>query len=358
MGTITSNYAAPQHGPRPLPLFLSHLWEQSQNDTELRLKALAGLRRYQDAVRSPRWRMGKIRASAGTARLLQMQHSQSRTKTSPVVLVPSIVNPPHILDLSERMSLARYLEQQGHDAYLVDWGYPGSEDSDIGLSRHVSDRLLVLLRELERPPILVGYCLGGTLSIAAAGLMPQIAGLATIAAPWNFDRYPAESRKLIADLWTGAQALSERLGYAPMEVLQSGFWTLDPARTIRKYAAFADTEPASEAANAFITVEDWANEGAPLTYAAARDLFEHLYRDNLTGLGEWKVGGRPVNPSLLSCPILTISSTTDRIVPLDASPNFGERIDSTLGHVGMIVSKRAPAEIWKPLSLWLSKHGG
>ena len=358
MGTITSNYAAPQHGPRPLPLFLSHLWEQSQNDTELRIKALAGLRQYQDAARSPLWRTGEVRASVGTARLLQMRQSQSTLKTSPVVLVPSIVNPPHILDLSERMSLARYLEDQGHDPYLVDWGYPATEDADVGLDRHVSDRLLPLLLALERPPIVVGYCLGGTLSIAAAGLMPQIAGLATIAAPWDFDRYPPDSRKLIAYMWTGAQALSERLGYAPMEVLQSGFWALDPARTIRKYAAFADMEPTSEVANAFIAVEDWANEGAPLSYAAARDLFERLYRDNHTGLGKWEVGGKPVDPSLLSSPTLTISSTTDRIVPLDAAPNFGERIDSALGHVGMIVSKRAPAEIWKPLSLWLSKHGG
>jgi polyhydroxyalkanoate synthase len=358
MVMITSNYTAPQHGPRPLPLFLSHLWAQSQNDTKLQLRALAGLKKYQHAARTPLWRMGEAEASAGTARLLKMSKSGSKAKNLPVVLVPSIVNPPHILDLSERMSLACHLENRGHDPYLVDWGYPTSEDADMGLDRHVSDRLLPLLRALERPPIVVGYCLGGTLSIAAAGLMPQIAGLATIAAPWDFDLYPPESRKLIADLWKGAQALSERLGYAPMEVLQSGFWSLDPARTIRKYAAFADMEEASEEANAFIAVEDWANEGAPLTYAAARDLFDHLYRDNLTGLGKWEVERKPVAPSLLSCPTLTISSTTDRIVPLDASPNLGDRIESALGHVGMIVSRKAPAEIWTPLSVWLSKHGG
>lgn len=316
------------------------------------------MRRYQDAERAPLWRTGEVRATAGTARLIQMRRSSRAAKALPVILVPSIVNPPHILDLSERMSLAGYLEDQGHDPYLVDWGYPGAEDADLGLDRHITERLLPLLSALDRPPLIVGYCLGGTLSIAAAQLMPEIAGLATIAAPWDFDRYPDESRKLIADLWTGAQTLSKRLGHAPMEVLQSGFWALDPARTIRKYAAFADMEEASEAANAFIAVEDWANEGAPLTYAAARDLFELLYRDNRSGRGEWHVAGMPIAPSLPDHPTLTISSTTDRIVPAGASPALGERMESPLGHVGMIVSSRAPAEIWAPLSQWLSKQGG
>src|SRR3546814_13425378 len=60
-----------------------------------------------------------------------------------------------------------------------------------------------------------------------------------------------------------AKPVCERLGYVPMEVLQSGFWALDPARTIRKYAAFADLPEKSDEAQGFVRLEDWANEGAP-----------------------------------------------------------------------------------------------
>src|SRR3546814_3068565 len=91
-----------------------------------------------------------------------------------------------------------------------------------------------------------------------------------------------------------------------MEVLQSGFWALDPARTIRKYAAFADLPEKSDEAQGFVRLEDWANEGAPLTYAAGCDLFERLYRANETANGQWRVGGRIVDPSRLDCPILNI----------------------------------------------------
>src|SRR3546814_15646041 len=40
---IAPNYTAPQHGPRPLPLFLKMLWQQTRNDTDFSLKAFAGL---------------------------------------------------------------------------------------------------------------------------------------------------------------------------------------------------------------------------------------------------------------------------------------------------------------------------
>src|SRR3546814_8155162 len=46
---IAPNYTAPQHGPRPLPLFLKMLWQQTRNDTDFRLKAFAGLHKYQTA---------------------------------------------------------------------------------------------------------------------------------------------------------------------------------------------------------------------------------------------------------------------------------------------------------------------
>lgn len=253
--------------------------------------------------------------------------------------------------------MLRHMRAAGHDAYLVDWGTPVAEDAALGLGDHVTHGLLPLLEALPRPPILVGYCLGGTLAIAAAALRP-VAALATIAAPWRFASFPDEDRAMIARLWRDAEPICQRLGYVPMEVLQSGFWSLDPARTIGKYAAFADVEPSSEAERAFLAVEDWANGGAPLTYAAGRELFEQFYGRDLPGSGEWRVGERPIDPASLPFPSLSIVSTTDRIVPSAAGPALGEERSLTLGHVGMVVGGRAREALWDPLSQWLSSQGG
>ncbi|GLV27519.1 hypothetical protein TomTYG75_00460 [Sphingobium sp. TomTYG75] len=276
---------------------------------------------------------------------------------APVVFIPSLINPPQVLDLSEGRSMLRHMAAAGHDAYLVDWGSPRAEDAHLDLEHHVTKRLLTLLESLPQQPILVGYCLGGSLALGAAAVA-EMKAVATIAAPWQFDGFPDADRNLIASLWRGAKATSEQLGYVPMEVLQSGFWAMDPARTIRKYAAFAGMELGSEAERAFLAVEDWANGGSPLTFAAGQELFENFYGRNITGHRQWRVDGKTVDPESLRCPTFSVRSATDRIVPASAAPELAEGFTLQLGHVGMIVGSNARHLLWDPLSLWLSTHGG
>ena len=83
-------------------------------------------------------------------------------------------------------------------------------------------------------------------------------------------------------------------------------------------------------------LEDWANDGPPLSEAAAREMFEGLFRDDLTGTGRWQVAGAAIDPKSLSLPLLNIVSTTDRIVPSASAVRAGERLDLALGHVGVI----------------------
>lgn len=320
----------------------------------MRRFALEGLRRYQRANRRIISRPPPSYVADDRAILLHLSKPDVRSKT-PVVLIPSLVNPSTILDLSPEMSLGGWLAGQGHDVWLVDWGSPRPEDAGMNLSAHVERLLLPLIAELERPPILVGYCLGGTLAMASAQLC-QPKALAVIAAPWDFSRYPESNRSEILDLWDQNRQTSEQLGYLPMEVLQTGFWNLDRRRTIQKFAAYARMEEASDAADAFVVVEDWANEGEPLTYGAAYEMFEQLYRNNATALGGWTVGGEVINPETLKCPTLSVRSTSDRIVPFEASPILKDNLELPLGHVGMVIGRSAPRQLWQPLSAWLSRH--
>ncbi|MBB3980781.1 polyhydroxyalkanoate synthase [Sphingobium fontiphilum] len=321
----------------------------------MRRSALRGLRKYQEAARPAPPPMPPIFAAAGNSRLLRFNSAASNR--APVVFVPSLINPPRVLDLSPERSLVRAMAAAGHDAYLVDWGTPLDDDKGMDLTAHVADRLAPMIAALPQPPILVGYCLGGTLVAGAAALSPPRA-LATIATPWHFDGFPEQERADIVALWTRSQGTCVQMGYVPMEVLQSGFWSLDPARTIRKYAAFLDMPPGSDKELAFLAVEDWANEGPPLTLAAGQQLFEQFYGANQTGEKRWRIDGRVVDPEALACPTLSIASLTDKIVPAAASPRLAEHRELALGHVGMIVGSQAPHDVWMILSDWLSTHGG
>ena len=339
------------------------LWSTTAQDPTLRKRAFAGLRRYQAAPRTQESEPRQLVAQHGRARLLTRERpGTAKNAGPPIIIVPSLINPPDVLDLTPRRSLLRYLLREGHDAYLLDWGTPGAGDRESGLADHVESLLLPILAHFSRPPVLIGYCLGGTLAIGAAARLAAkgtpARALATIATPWDFAQYDAAFCAQIEKVWDESRLSCEALGLVPMEVLQAGFWSLDPARTIGKYADFVDLDEDSLAYRGFITLEDWANEGAPLTLACGRDLIEYNYGDNLTGRGDWHIAGTRIDPAALACPTFAIASTNDAIVPAATTPAADMRLDLDLGHVGMMIGGRAEAMLWKPLSDWIAAHSG
>ena len=247
--------------------------------------------------------------------------------------MPSLINPPHVLDLDDETSLAAALGEAGRQVLLVDWGR-ATDRSNLSIAEHVEGLLLPLLDAVGEPAALIGYCLGGTMAVAAARLAP-VNRLATLAAPWHFARYPDDSRAALARLWKQSEAASQRLGALPMEVLQAGFWALDPDRTVRKFAEFAELNAESDRARRFITLEDWANEGEPLPLPAARELIEDFFGADLPGTGGWTVAGRTMTDAV-AVPMLHCTAAHDRITPSQSAPHGAVR-EIASGHVGMVV---------------------
>jgi polyhydroxyalkanoate synthase len=332
-------------------LFLDMLRNETATSPERRAAALAGLRAYQDAPRGKTRKPAPARFRKGRARLRDYGAKGSRGRA--VIVIPSLINPPFILDLVPETSLLRWLADQGFRPFLLDWGSPGPAERDMDVTAHVERLLLPLIAKFEEPPVLAGYCLGGTIALAAACAVP-VAGLAMIAAPWHFAGFSDAARHDIAELWRSAQPVCEKMGLVPMEVLQAGFWRLDPARTIAKYESFGAMEPGSAGARSFVAMEDWANAGAPLPYAAGRQMFDDFIHADLPGTGRWRVGGTIADPATLSCPAIDFVSLSDRIVPAASAADLPNRRDLGAGHVGMIVGRGARSQLWEPLADWLS----
>ncbi|HWK35789.1 alpha/beta hydrolase [Sphingomonas sp.] len=350
---VTSFHSAPQHGPRPLPLFLDLLRSETAASPARRAAALAGLAAYQNAPRPPRPAPMPPVARAGRACLRDYGGGRGG-EGPPVVFVPSLINPPHVLDLAPDNSLLRWIAARGHRTLLVDWGDPTPAERDVDITAHVESLLLPMLRTLDEPPVLVGYCLGGTLALGGAAALP-VRGVALIAAPWHFARFDDAARADIAALWHAAEPACETLGLVPMEVLQSGFWRLDPARTIAKFEALATAAP--DALASFVRLEDWANAGAPLTLAAGRQMFAGFFGADDPGAGRWRIAGTAVDPRALACPTVDFVSLSDRIVPAASSAGLADRRELGAGHVGMVVGGRARPLLWEPLADWLSTTG-
>ena len=311
-----------------MPLFLELVREVSERDPKLAADALAGLRAYERAPRRnrppPKPEIACVRGAA-----LRDHGGEG----PPAVLVPSLINPPRILDLDEQVSLTDAIARMGRRALLLDWG-KADERSELSVAGHIEQLLLPLLASIGEPVALVGYCLGGTMAIAAANLCP-IERLVTLAAPWNFARYPEASHRALQDMWRHSEAAAKNLGALPMEVLQAAFWSLDPQRTVRKFAEFGRLDPASGEARRFVELEEWANEGEPLPYPAAEELVERLFGNDLSGSGTWTVGGRAASDRL-AVPTLHLTAQRDLIAPPQTAASGGV-IAIPSGHVGMIV---------------------
>lgn len=342
-------------GPHPLPLFLSLAARIAGGDRERLAAILEGLRRYQGAPRAQAMPALLEAGRRGGVRLMRVGGPDAGAA---LVVVPSLINAPAVLDLAPGRSLVRFLAAQGFRTYMVDWGRMGRSERRLGLAGLVSARLLPLLNALDTPVKLVGYCLGGTLALAAGQLLAQrLDRLALVAAPWHFDGFSPEARRLALQTWKAARPVGKALGAVPVSLLNPLFWSLDEEAVVAKYEALSRRPVNDPHIGWFAAVEDWANSGAPLSCASARDLFVHGFGTDRTGRGAWRVGGQPISPQALRAPLLDIGALRDRIVPPAARVRGTGivRVDVLAGHVGMVVGSGARSALWEPLSNWL--HG-
>ena len=264
--------------------------------------------------------------------------------------MPSLINPPRILDLDAEVSLTAAIAAMGRRVLLLDWG-PADRRSELSVAGHVEQLLLPLLRSIDEPISLIGYCLGGTMAMAAANLAP-VERVVTLAAPWTFARYPDSSKQALQGMWQHSKGAAETLGALPMEVLQAAFWSLDPERTVRKFAEFGRLDLGSAESRRFIELEEWANQGEPLPFPAARELVEDLFGRDLPGCGEWRVGGQTVIDRL-SAPTLHLTAERDLIAPPQTAA-AGNVVAIPSGHVGMIVGS-ARAQLHEELKHFLGE---
>ncbi|MGF1624122.1 MAG: alpha/beta fold hydrolase [Alphaproteobacteria bacterium] len=304
--------------------------------------------------------------AAGTTRLLDYGNGEPGRA---VLFVPSLINRGYVLDLAPDRSLLRWLAQRRPDGQscrplLLDWGEPGAEERGFDLTGYIAGRIEPALEAVAAqggpPPVLVGYCMGGLLALAAAVRRPKlVGGLALLATPWDFHADQGEHARLLGKLWPHAEPLFRALGEVPVDALQCMFFALDPLMALRKFAGFAAVDPHSAKAAAFVALEDWINDGVPLAIPVATECFTQWYGENRPCKGRWLVGGQPILPRRIEVPTLLACPRNDRIVPPGSSLALAGQIghalvlDPPVGHVGMVVGSKGRQALWEPLAGWL-----
>ncbi|WP_425403068.1 alpha/beta fold hydrolase [Hwanghaeella sp.] len=275
----------------------------------------------------------------------------------PVLIVPSLVNKSYILDLNSRGSFCRTLADKGMVPYLVDWGEPGTEETDFGLTDYVNrlSEMLAAVEEEHGPDVqvsMVGYCMGGLLALPLAiQRQDRIGKLILMAMPWDFHSSKAPGPNASQMLVNACEPVLSLFGRLPVDCVQAMFAAIDPLNAFRKFQYFARLDPASGKARQFVALEDWLNDGVSLTAAVARETLGGWYAENRTSALNWQVGGQTVNPADYHGETLVVIPKSDRIVPPESALAVTELLEDVrllrpaLGHIGMMSGRRA-VELW------------
>jgi polyhydroxyalkanoate synthase len=294
-------------------------------------------------------------------RLLRLLDESGAPRSGPPVLfVPAPVSRYFIMDLLPGRSFAGHVAAAGFDVYIADFGTPTREDRFADLAYYVDGlvrrcvRTVATLAGEERINI-VGYCLGGTLSLLYTAL------------------YPATVRRLVlltttvdGDVEGGIPWVAHRMGLAgedydhprlvPAAEVKSWFEMLAPGSNSlagRMADLWDRLDDAPERLREVRTMATWVDDVVP----APGRLLAELYRKfgpGANGLmaGTATVGDRAVDFATVAMPVLSVSAEKDTIAPaagVDAIRRIvphAEVLRLPGGHVG-IVAGRSAAALWK-----------
>lgn len=323
--------------------------------------SLASLPRDPDTGATPQdtiWRLER-------ARLLRYRGSATRTGLPPLLIVYALVNRPYMLDLEPERSFVRGLLEAGREVYLLDWGYPGPDDSGLGLDdylyRYLHGAVQHLCARHGVPAVdLLGVCQGGTLSLCYTALEPaRVRRLALMVTPVDF-----HAEGFLLSVWlrhVDVNRLVDTLGNVPGSLLNWAFVALKPlslsAGKALDLIEILD-DPAQLAT--FARMAQWLQDSPDQAGRAFREFADAFFRRNALLHGDLAIGGRTVALERIGQPVLNVYARHDHIVPPAASQALGallghgqvSELAFARGHIGIFASRHARSEVPQAVCRW------
>jgi len=272
----------------------------------------------------------------------------------PLLLVYSLVNRVHVLDLAPGHSLVERLQRLGHPVYVLDWGRPNASDAGLSLADYVCGYLstavgLVRRHGGARTIDLLGICQGGSLALCLASLEPRAFNrLVTLVTPVDFHT-PGD---VLADLARvlDLPALLAPDGNLPGAVLAALFGMLRPLRGAgAARAPWLDVGVDTEKIERLRRLLAWQADYPDQAGRAWLEFVTACYRENRLLQGTLVLDRHVVDLRRLRLPVLNVFARADHLVPPAASQALGRAMGSRRyqelaiegGHVGVFAGRRS-----------------
>jgi polyhydroxyalkanoate synthase len=305
-------------------------------------------------------------------RLLRLVNASGEPFTGPPVLfVPAPVSRYFILDLLPGRSFAAHIANAGFDVFVIDFGEPSSEDRFADLEHYVEGLIRRCVRKVlaiaKQPRLnLVGYCLGGTLSLLYTALHPD-----------SVARLVLLTTMVDGDVRGGIAWVAHRMGLegesyenprlVPAAEVKSWFEMLAPGSNSavgRVQDLWDRLDDPAERLRDVRTMASWVDDVVPAPGRLLAEMYQKFGpgRNRLMA-GSATVGARVVDCAAVTMPVLSVSAEKDLIAPPEGVDAIRKLVPHTEvmrlpgGHVG-IVAGRSAAALWQRTADFLAETRG
>ena len=317
---------------------------------------------------SPSTPRSEIIYQGGKLRLIHYKATGAQ-RFAPVLLVYALIKRAFILDLEPGRSVVENLRSQGFEVFLTDWIPPGESDSWRGLESYVRQDLANAVSAVQnhqsREQIsIIGYCLGGLLSLLYASLRPRdVKNLVTLTTPVDLSLTRLSLNPMA--YWVERQALDfvkTFYGNLPSWLLKGCLMATMPAQYFMEFwSGLSDYNESDHYAKASQAFRLWLDSEVPVAGQLLRELMLDIVNENALVRGGLKVGYETVNLRRLVSPLLNVVAEFDTVVPPRSSLPLLNLVGSEdkrnlvfpSGHVGVALSDRAHAQLWPQIGRWL-----
>ena len=293
------------------------------------------------------------------------------THDVPILIVYALINRPYILDLQPDRSVVRRLLEAGFDVYLIDWGEPSLLDHALSLDDYVNRYIdncvdVVADRSAVDSINLLGYCMGGTMSVMYSAINPEkVRNLGLMAAGLCFAGTGGILEEWGDDEYYSPQDVTDAFGNVPAEFLDTGFALMDPVNNyISKYTTLYDKLDDQDFVENFARMERWLSDGIDVAGTAYVEFLEKIYQENQLYRDKLELGTESVRLSEIEMPVLQVMGEYDHLIPPEASRPFNDVIPSSdtkimeasTGHIGLSVSSSSHEKLWPDVAGWFAER--
>jgi polyhydroxyalkanoate synthase subunit PhaC len=304
---------------------------------------------------------------------LYRYRSNRREHAIPVLLVFALINRPEIFDLRRGSSFVEFLLAEGFDVFLVDWGVPDEEDSEMGLAEFVCDELHWAVRETlraagEEELTLLGWCIGGTLCAIYCALHPVGAVRSAALLTTPIDPTDSLYARWVGDDEFDVDYIAERYRVLPGAGIDLANKLMKPVTnyTTTYRRLFQSILDGSDPRLSYQAMAKWVTDNPPFPSRAYREWITWMYKENRLVTGRLRLRGERVDLARIEQNLLVVTAGADHIAPpqgtvpiLDlVSSEDVTHLDRPGGHIGLMAGSKAKHEIWPELADWLGERSG